>query len=76
MGRLSGTQNANYGRTTSMFGGDSGAGKHTLANDMKTLFGVTLSVVDGDDDHRWERGHAMWRRYTHLDPRATGTACR
>lgn len=50
-------------------GGDSGAGKHTLANDIKALFGETLSVVNGDDDHRWERGHAMWKEYTHLDPR-------
>lgn len=50
-------------------GGDSGAGKHTLANDLKALLGESMSVVNGDDDHRWERGHAMWRRYTHLDPR-------
>ncbi len=50
-------------------GGDSGAGKHTLAEDLRVLLGGSLSVVNGDDDHRWERGHAMWRRYTHLDPR-------
>lgn len=50
-------------------GGDSGAGKHTLAADLQELLGGALSVVNGDDDHRWERGHAMWRRYTHLDPR-------
>lgn len=50
-------------------GGDSGAGKHTLAADLQKLFGATLSCVNGDDDHRWERGHAMWRSYTHLDPR-------
>ena len=50
-------------------GGDSGAGKHTLAADLHELLGGALSVVNGDDDHRWERGHAMWRRYTHLDPR-------
>ncbi len=50
-------------------GGDSGAGKHTLGADLQALLGGALSVVNGDDDHRWERGHAMWRRYTHLDPR-------
>ena len=50
-------------------GGDSGAGKHTLAADLHDLLGGAMSVVNGDDDHRWERGHAMWRRYTHLDPR-------
>lgn len=66
--------NALYGFRDQSFmvgiGGDSGAGKHTLANDMKSLFGETLSVINGDDDHRWERGHAMWKEYTHLDPRA------
>ncbi len=50
-------------------GGDSGAGKHTLATDLHDLLGGAMSVVNGDDDHRWERGHAMWRHYTHLDPR-------
>jgi uridine kinase len=51
-------------------GGDSGAGKHTIGNDLRALLGSQLTVLNGDDDHRWERGHAMWRRHTHLDPRA------
>jgi uridine kinase len=51
-------------------GGDSGAGKHTVANDLAAVLGPQLSLIDGDDDHKWERGHAMWRRYTHLDPRS------
>jgi hypothetical protein len=43
MGRLSGTQNANYGRTTSMFGGDSGAdGSRTR---LQLHFGVDLKDV-------------------------------
>jgi uridine kinase len=50
-------------------GGDSGAGKHTLANDLAEALGPQLSLINGDDDHKWERGHAMWRRYTQLDPR-------
>ncbi len=50
-------------------GGDSGAGKHTIAGDMRAIMGSQLLLINGDDDHRWERGHAMWRRYTHLDPR-------
>ncbi|HKP56532.1 MAG TPA: glycosyltransferase 87 family protein [Polyangiales bacterium] len=50
-------------------GGDSGAGKHTVANDLAAVLGPQLGLIDGDDDHKWERGHAMWRRYTHLDPR-------
>lgn len=51
-------------------GGDSGAGKHTLADDLRAVLGAQLLVVHGDDDHRWERGHTMWRKHTHLDPRA------
>ncbi len=50
-------------------GGDSGAGKHTIGRDIAKLFPSTMTLINGDDDHRWERGHAMWREYTHLDPR-------
>lgn len=50
-------------------GGDSGAGKHTIGRDLAALFPDTMTLINGDDDHRWERGHAMWREYTHLDPR-------
>ena len=50
-------------------GGDSGAGKHTISRDLGQLFGAGMTQINGDDDHRWERGHAMWRQYTHLDPR-------
>ena len=50
-------------------GGDSGAGKHTIGRDLATLFPDTMTLINGDDDHKWERGHAMWREYTHLDPR-------
>jgi len=50
-------------------GGDSGAGKHTIGRDLARLFPDTMTLINGDDDHRWERGHAMWREYTHLDPR-------
>jgi uridine kinase len=50
-------------------GGDSGAGKHTLGADLARVLGPQVSLINGDDDHKWERGHAMWRRYTHLDPR-------
>ncbi len=50
-------------------GGDSGAGKHTMGRDLARLFSGSMTLINGDDDHRWERGHAMWREYTHLDPR-------
>lgn len=26
--------------------------------------------IEGDGDHKWERGEEMWNSYTHLDPRA------
>lgn len=51
-------------------GGDSGAGKHTVANDVAKVIGPRLSLIYGDDDHKWERGHEMWKLYTHLDPRS------
>lgn len=50
-------------------GGDSGAGKHTLGSDLARALGPEATIINGDDDHKWERGHAMWRKYTHLDPR-------
>jgi uridine kinase len=51
-------------------GGDSGAGKHTLGRDLLGVLGDRLALVDGDDDHRWERGDPAWQTLTHLDPRA------
>lgn len=51
--------------------GDSGAGKSTLSEALKLLFGERhLDVICGDDMHKWQRGHARWVEFTHLDPRA------
>lgn len=51
--------------------GDSGAGKSTLSNGLLSLFGDRyLSVICGDDMHKWQRGHDRWAELTHLDPRA------
>lgn len=55
-------------------GGDSGTGKHSLAEDLKNLLGDQLTVTHGDDDHRWERGATGWNFYTHLNPRANNLA--
>ncbi len=51
--------------------GDSGSGKTTLAELLSDVFARrNVSVVAGDDLHKWERGNDMWTKYTHLDPRA------
>ena len=51
-------------------GGDSGSGKSTLLDDIKRLFGNKLTNIEGDGDHKWERGDLNWEHFTHLDPKA------
>lgn len=52
-------------------GGDSGVGKTTLTKGLMNLFGAErLLIVEGDGDHKWERGHEKWKEYTHLNPKA------
>lgn len=51
--------------------GDSGAGKSRLL----VMLGELLSRehmlnIEGDGDHKWERGDANWNEMTHLNPRA------
>lgn len=51
--------------------GDSGAGKSRLL----VMLGELLSQehilnIEGDGDHKWERGDANWNEMTHLNPRA------
>lgn len=51
--------------------GDSGAGKNVLSDVMSALFEPkATAVLEGDNYHKWERGHARWGDYTHLHPRA------
>lgn len=51
--------------------GDSATGKTTTAALIADIFGRSeTSVVNGDDMHRWERGHNEWKRFTHLNPKA------
>ncbi|MCK5027337.1 MAG: hypothetical protein KAS07_02885, partial [Candidatus Pacebacteria bacterium] len=51
--------------------GDSGSGKSTFAELLSNIFGKkNIAVVAGDDMHKWERGHDMWQKYSHLDPGA------
>lgn len=50
--------------------GDSGSGKSTLLGDIKGLLLDRVVEVEGDGDHKWERGDAHWEQLTHLDPKA------
>ncbi len=51
-------------------GGDSGAGKSTLIQYLKHMFHDRLLQLEGDGDHKWERGDENWQAFTHLDPKA------
>lgn len=51
--------------------GDSGSGKSTYTKLLADVFKPSdIAIVAGDALHKWERGHEMWNKYTHLDPRA------
>ena len=65
--------NAVYSKSSSVLigiGGDSGAGKSTLLSDLKSVLGGNLSPIEGDGDHKWERGSQNWQKITHLNPKA------
>lgn len=51
-------------------GGDSGTGKSTLLGDIKEILGARVVELEGDADHKWERGDEHWQHLTHLDPKA------
>ena len=52
-------------------GGDSGSGKSTLSKAFSEIFNKNdLTVVKGDDIHKWERNDLEWEKYTHLNPKA------
>lgn len=51
--------------------GDSGAGKSTMISVIEKCLGdKNLQFVEGDGDHRWERGDEYWNHYTALNPKA------
>lgn len=51
--------------------GDSGSGKDTCARSIVELLGENSVVhVSGDDYHLWDRYAPMWKKFTHLSPRA------
>ncbi len=51
--------------------GDSGAGKTTMIDVVEKGLGVAnILYIEGDGDHRWERGNRSWDDYTALNPKA------
>ncbi len=51
--------------------GDSGSGKSTLLKALKPLFIEETSLsLETDRYHKWERGDANYKMYTHLNPYA------
>lgn len=50
--------------------GDSGVGKTHLLQRLKKVFKDKLVELEGDGEHKWERGDANWDLLTHLDPKA------
>jgi uridine kinase len=61
-----------YARPTVIgIAGDSGVGKNTLSSLLGNLFDPRhTAMLEGDDYHRWERNHARWSEFTHLNPQA------
>lgn len=65
--------NSIYKRLTNLIlgiGGDSGVGKTTFLKNLAEILGDKLIMLEGDGEHKWERGDKNWSRYTHLDPKA------
>lgn len=51
--------------------GNSGSGKNSITSVLSDLFGEsTTTIMEGDDYHKWARGHCKWQDYTHLNPKA------
>ena len=51
--------------------GDSGSGKSALTVMIEELLGKeNILLIEGDGDHKWERGDRRWDYFTHLNPKA------
>lgn len=69
------TKNKNYYFTDKSFVigvcGDSASGKTTIQDSLSNLFKESVFLgLEGDGDHKWERGDKNWEFYTHMDPKA------
>ncbi len=51
-------------------GGDSGVGKTMLLSLLHKLLDDKMLQIEGDGEHKWERGDLNWSKFTHLDPKA------
>jgi uridine kinase len=51
-------------------GGDSAVGKSSLLNKIAAILGNQLLTIEGDGEHKWERGNENWNKFTHLNPKA------
>tara|TARA_B100000953_G_scaffold247709_1_gene209938 strand:+ start:696 stop:2723 length:2028 start_codon:yes stop_codon:yes gene_type:complete len=62
----------NYRSTPLMIGvgGDSGSGKDYNYKIISSVFSTDSICVQGDDEHKWERGSQKWKTFTHLNPKA------
>lgn len=71
-GGIRGLQNNKLSSRTFLIGiaGDSGSGKSILSQNLQRLFTPSyITTLCGDDMHKWQRGHAKWQEYTHLNPK-------
>lgn len=51
--------------------GDSGTGKSYINDLIKDLVGGgNITLLEGDDLHKWERGSINWKILTHLNPKS------
>lgn len=51
--------------------GDSGSGKTTFGISLKKIFSAANCIeIQGDDVHKWPRGHKNWELLTHLNPKS------
>jgi uridine kinase len=65
--------NSIYKKKTNLsigIGGDSGSGKTKLLNNLDSILKNRMLKIEGDGEHKWERGNENWSKYTHLDPKA------
>lgn len=51
--------------------GDSGSGKDFVTDLIVKIFGSkNVTLIHGDNYHKWERNHFNWKEFTHLNPQA------